>query len=316
MKRIVLLAVVVLASSPLLALAQSSSADLRTPDGHPDIQGIWDYRTMTPLERPAELGNQQFFSAEEASAFRRQGLARRNKDQRAEEVGASQDVRNAYNEFWWDYGKSLTADLRTSLIVDPPDGQIPYRPGQDAARRTRGYDGPESRGLWERCLTRDLPRLSGAYNNNFQIIQSAGHVAIVNEMIHEVRVIPLDERPHVNEGIRQWQGDARGRWDGDTLVVETTNFTDQTNFRGSRKNLHLVERFTRVDADTLLYEFTAEDPTVWTQPWSAMVPMLRNSERMYEYACHEGNYGMTNLLAGARVQEKASVEAVKTDSSR
>ena len=316
MNRIVLFAVVALASSPLAAVAQSSTEELRTPDGHPDLQGIWDYRTMTPLERPAELGNQMFFTDEEASAFRQQGLARRDKDQRADEVGTSQDVSNAYNEFWWDYGKTLTADLRTSLIVDPPDGQIPYRPGYDAARRTRGYDGPESRGLWERCLTRDLPRLSGAYNNNFQIIQSAGHVAIVNEMIHEVRVIPLDERPHVNQSIRQWQGDARGRWDVDTLVVETTNFTDQTNFRGSRKNLHLVERFTRVDADTLLYEFTAEDPTVWSQPWSAMVPMLRNTERMYEYACHEGNYGMTNLLAGARVQEQASVEAVKTDSSR
>ena len=145
--------------------------------------------------------------------------------------------------------------------------------------------------------------MSGAYNNNFQIFQSANHVAIINEMIHEVRLIPLDGRPHVESGIRQWQGDARGRWDGDTLVVETTNFTDQTAFRGSRENLNLVERFTRIDANTLLYEFTAEDPTAWTQPWSVMVPMLRNDERMYEYACHEGNYGMTNLLNGARVQE-------------
>ena len=323
MARFVLLAWVLVAVSPLSVWAQTSSigadeADtaLKTPDGAPNLQGVWDYRTMTPLERPTELGEQQFFSAEEASAFQRQGLDERNKDQRASEVGADQDVRNAYNEFWWDYGKTLTADLRTSLIVDPSDGQIPYRPGRDAARRTRGYDGPESRGLWERCVTRDLPRLSGAYNNNFQIIQSAEHVAIINEMIHEVRVIPLDGRPHVADGIRQWQGDPRGRWDGDTLVVETTNFTDQTSFRGSRENLHLVERFTRVDGDTLLYEFTVEDPTVWTQPWSVMVPMLRNGDRMYEYACHEGNYGMTNLLTGARVQERVAVGAGTADSSK
>ena len=310
MTRFVLLACVSLAALPLAALAQTPSPEaaraLQTPDGQPDLQGIWDYRTMTPLERPAELAGQQFFTDEEASAFQQQGLERRDKDLRASDVGAAQDVRNAYNEFWWDYGKTLTADLRTSLIFDPPEGQIPYRPGRDAARRARGYDGPESRGLWERCLTRSLPRLSGAYNNNFQIIQSADHVAIVNEMIHEVRMIPLDGRPHVSRNIRQWQGDARGRWDGDTLVIETTNFTDQTNFKGSRQSLHLIERFTRIDADTLLYEFTVEDPAVWTQPWSAMVPMLRNRERMYEYACHEGNYGMTNLLIGARVQEKAA----------
>ena len=332
MTRFVLLAWVVAAVLPVSVSAQPSSSssssvssvlevgkapiDLHTPDGAPNLQGVWDYRTMTPLERPDALAGQQFFSQEEASAFRLEGLARRDKDQRASDVGADQDVRNAYNEFWWDYGKTLTADLRTSLIVDPSDGQIPYRPGRDNARRTRGYDGPESRGLWERCLTRDLPRLSGAYNNNFQIIQSADYVAIVNEMIHEVRVIPLDERPHVADGIRQWQGDARGRWDGDTLVVETTNFTDQTNFQGSRAHLHLVERFTRMDADTLLYEFTVEDPTVWTQPWSVMVPMLRNSDRMYEYACHEGNYGMTNLLAGARVQERAALGAESAESSR
>ena len=323
MTRFVLLAWVLVAVSPLSVWAQTSSigadeADtaLKTPDGDPNLQGVWGYRTMTPLERPTELGEQQFFSAEEASAFQRQGLDERNKDQRASEVGVDQDVRNAYNEFWWDYGKTLTADLRTSLIVDPSDGQIPYRAGRDAARRTRGYDGPESRGLWERCVTRDLPRRSGAYNNNFQIVQSAEHVAIINEMIHEVRVIPLDGRPHVADGIRQWQGDPRGRWDSDTLVVETTNFTDQTSFRGSRENLHLVERFTRVDGDTLLYEFTVEDPTVWTRPWSVMVPMLRNGDRMYEYACHEGNYGMTNLLTGARVQERAAVGAGTADSSK
>jgi len=321
MARIVLLVCLLSAALPVAGLAQTSSEDAwapRTEDGHPNLQGVWDYRTMTPLERPADLAGQQFFTEEEAAAFQQQGVANRDKDQRADEIGAEQDVRNAYNEFWWDYGKTLTADKRTSLIVDPPDGRIPYLAGQDGGRRGggRGYEGPESRGLWERCLTRDLPRLSGAYNNNFQVIQSADHVAIVNEMIHEVRLIPLDGRPHVGEGIRQWQGDARGRWDGDTLVVETTNFTDQTAFRGSRENLSLVERFTRIDADTLLYEFTVEDPTAWTQPWSVMVPMLRNDERMYEYACHEGNYGMTNLLNGARVQENTAGGAAATESRR
>lgn len=307
MTRFVLLAWVAVAVSPLSVSAQTSTTDggetavaLKTADGAPNLQGVWDYRTMTPLERPAELGAQQFFSAEEASAFQRQGLDERDKDQRASEVGAAQDVRNAYNEFWWDYGKTLTADLRTSLIVDPPDGQIPYRAGRDGARQPRGYDGPESRGLWERCVTRDLPRLSGAYNNNFQIIQSAEHVAIVNEMIHEVRVIPLDGRPHVADGIRQWQGDPRGRWDGDTLVVETRNFTDKTAFRGSSSALKVVERFTRIDSDTIRYEFTVEDETSWIRPWSAELPMVRTDGPIYEYACHEGNYGMVNTLRGAR----------------
>jgi hypothetical protein len=309
MTRCILFGLAFAVTMPSVGFAQGTAAAtanaLLTTDGHPNLQGIWDYRTMTPLERPAELAGQQFFTDEEASAYRQEGLARRNKDRRASDVGSARDVSNAYNEFWWDYGKTLTADLRTSLIVDPADGRIPYRADRERGRRARGYDGPESRGLWERCLTRSLPRLSGAYNNNFQIIQSEEYVAIVNEMIHEVRMIPLDVRPHVHRNIRQWQGDARGRWDGDTLVVETTNFTDQTNFRGSREDLHLIERFTRVDADTLLYEFTVEDSTVWQQPWSAMVPMIRNTERMYEYACHEGNYGMTNLLNGARVQERA-----------
>lgn len=306
----------VLVTAPAIAAGQTDSLALaQTPDGRPDLQGTWDYRTMTPLERPAELAGQAFFTDEEASAFRREGIERRNKDLRASDgIGAQQDVSNAYNEFWWDYGKSLTADMRTSLIVDPPDGLIPYRPDRDGSRRTRGYDGPESRGLWERCLTRALPRLSGAYNNNFQIIQSAGYVAIINEMIHEVRLIPVDGRPDARHNIRQWQGDPRGRWDGDTLVVETTNFTDQTSFRGAGANLHLVERFTRVDADTMLYEFTVEDSTTWTRPWTAMIPVLRNDERMYEYACHEGNYGMTNLLTGARAQEKATLAEEKTAS--
>ena len=180
MTRCILFGLALAVTMPSAGFAQGTAAatgnELLTTDGHPNLQGIWDYRTMTPLERPAELAGQQFFTDEEASAYRQEGLARRNKDRRASDIGSARDVSNAYNEFWWDYGKTLTADLRTSLIVDPADGRIPYRADRERGRRARGYDGPESRGLWERCLTRSLPRLSGAYNNNFQIIQSAGEL--------------------------------------------------------------------------------------------------------------------------------------------
>ena len=317
MPRIVVLICLSLVFVPVAVHAQTNSSTVpRTPDGRPDLQGIWDYRTMTPLERPADLEDRAVFTNEEAAEFLREALNNRNADRRdgAERTaGFGADVERAYNDFWWDYGRTLTDDKRTSLIVDPSDGRIPYTPAARAEEETR-FDrffavvaaGPEDRGLWERCLTRDLPRLSGAYNNNFQLFQTEGYVAILNEMIHEVRMIPLEGRPHVPDTIRQWQGTSTGRWDGDTLVVETTNFTDQTNFRGSKENLNLIERFTRIDADTLLYEFTVEDPTAWTRPWSAAVPMVKNEGRMYEYACHERNYGMVGILAGARADEKTA----------
>ena len=317
MKRTLVSVCLSLVMLPLAVQAQTgSSAVPRTADGRPDLQGIWDYRTMTPLERPADLEDKSVFTDEEAAEFLREALNNRNADRRdgAERTaGFGADVERAYNDFWWDYGRTLTDDKRTSLIIDPPDGRVPYTPESRAEQETRFAKffsvvaaGPEDRGLWERCVTRDLPRLSGAYNNNFQLFQTEGYVAILNEMIHEVRMIPLDGRPHVSDTIRQWQGTSTGRWDGDTLVVETVNFTDHTNFRGSKENLNLIERFTRIDADTLLYEFTVEDPTTWTRPWSAAVPMVRNVGRMYEYACHEGNYGMVGILAGARADEKAA----------
>ena len=317
MKRTLVLMCLSMVMLPLAVQAQTgSSAVPRTADGRPDLQGIWDYRTMTPLERPADLEDKSVFTDEEAAEFLREALNNRNADRRdgAERTaGFGADVERAYNDFWWDYGRTLTDDKRTSLIIDPPDGRVPYTPEareDEASRFARFFAvvaaGPEDRGLWERCLTRDLPRLSGAYNNNFQLFQTEGYVAILNEMIHEVRMIPLDGRPHVSDTIRQWQGTSTGRWDGDTLVVETINFTDHTNFRGAKENLNLIERFTRIDADTLLYEFTVEDPTTWTRPWSAAVPMVRNDGRMYEYACHEGNYGMVGILAGARADEKAA----------
>ncbi len=319
-----MIAVVLLA--PVLVAGQSSapvdpSTPPRTPDGRPDLQGVWDYRTMTPLERPSDLAGKEFFTAEEAAEFERQGVARRNKDRRTSDgLTAAADVASAYNEFWWDYGKQLTADKRTSLIVDPPDGRIPpltpeaqqRAEARRAARSARGRaDSYTDRSLWERCITRNLPRLSSAYNNNFQLFQTPGYVAILNEMIHDIRIIPLDGRPHLAPGVRQWLGDSRGHWEGDTLVVDTTNFTDKTSFRGSRENLHLIERFTRVDADTLLVEVTIGDPTTFTSPWTYVLPATRNESSVYEYACHEGNYGMVNLLAGARAQEKAAEEALK-----
>ena len=290
----------------------------RTADGRPDLQGVWDYRTMTPLERPDDLAGKQFFTDEEAAAFERESVERRHKDRRtADGLSAAADVANAYNEFWWDYGKKLTRDKRTSLIVDPPDGRIPRTEAAEEraaarreARRNRGpAAGPEDRGLWERCITRSVPRLSGAYNNNFQLFQSADHVVILNEMIHEARIVPLDGRPHIGPQIGQWLGDSRGRWEGDTLVIDTTNFTDKTNFRGSGRTLHLVERFTRVDPATLLYQVTIEDPTTFAAPWTFVLPATRNASPIYEYACHEGNYGMFNLLAGARAEDAAAKQA-------
>ena len=304
--------------APLTGQAQSVEpadwAVSRTADGHPDLQGVWDYRTMTPLERPSSLADQPFFTPEEAAAYERESVARRNKDRRIEDgLTAQADVASAYNEFWWDYGKALS-DLRTSLIVDPPDGRVPALTAEAAAaaatrreaRRGRGpTPGPENRSLWERCLTLGVPRLSGAYNNNIQLFQAGDHVVILNEMIHDARIIPLDGRPPVDPKIRQWLGDSRGRWDGDTLVVETTNFTDKTSFRGARENLQLTERFTRIHHDALLYEVTVEDPTTFERGWTFALPMNRNDGLVYEYACNEGNYGMVNLLRGARAEDQA-----------
>ena len=208
------------------------------------------------------------------------------------------------------------SDLRTSLIVDPADGRIPARTehavAAAAARREarlgRGpTPGPENRGLWERCLTLGVPSLSGAYNYNFQLFQAADHVVILNEMIHDARIVPLDGSPHVDPKIRQWLGNSRGRWDGDTLVVETTNFSGKTSFRGAQEHLHLTERFTRVGPGTLLYEVKVEDPATFERPWTFALPMNRNDGLVYEYACHEGNYGMVNLLLGARAEDAALV---------
>jgi len=330
-----LAAMAVAVSGTLPAAAQTASSRTsertvpRTVDGRPDLQGIWDFRTITPMERPNELAGKDVLTAEEAAQFEQETLDARDKDLRASDgISTNRDVANAYNQFWWDYGDRLTEDRRTSLIVDPPDGRIPWTPTALEERRERAATraaepggritpGPEDRGLAERCIlgfNSGPPMVPSAYNNNFQLVQTADTIVIVNEMVHNARVVPLDGRPHLSGNVRQWVGDSRGRWDGDTLVVETTNFLRDTSFRGSSERLHLVERFTRADADTLLYEFTVEDARTWTIPWTATVPMTKTDSPMFEYACHEGNYGMTNLLAGSRAQDRAAAKGALTDS--
>jgi hypothetical protein len=308
---------VALSLGAVTATAQSpkGAAPARTPWGDPDLQGIWTNATVTPFERPANLAGKAFLTAEEAAEFEKQTLAARDADRR--NPGTDADVALAYNQFWYDRGTKVTPTRRTSLVIDPPDGRVPplTAPAQAradaraAARREHPADGPEDRSLAERCIlwpTAGPPMIPSAYNNNYQILQTPQYVAILVEMIHDVRVIPLDGRPHAGSAVRQWMGDSRGRWEGNTLVVETTNFTDKTNFRGSSERLRLVERFTRVDGDTIEYEFTVDDPASFTRQWTASVPMTKTEGPIYEYACHEGNYGMTNLLRGARVEEKAA----------
>jgi hypothetical protein len=289
--------VAVTAQAP--AGGQSQSA--RTAWGDPDLQGVWNFATITPLERPAEAG--EVFTPEEARA--------RDEDARTRnDAPPTEGSPGTYNSFWWDRGETLP-DRRTSLIIDPPSGRIPtmtaagqQRAAARAAERERPAFGPEDRSVGERCIlgfNSGPPMVPGGYNQHVQIFQTKGYVVLLNEMVHNARIVPLDGRPHLK--IPQWVGDSRGRWEGNTLVIETVNFSNETSFRGSSPTLHLVERFTRVGADALDYEFTATDATTWTAPWTVSVPMRRTDDRIYEYACHEGNYGMTNLLAGARAED-------------
>jgi hypothetical protein len=285
----------------------------RTPDGKPDLQGIWNTSTLTPLERPAEFADKPVLTEQEVKDYEARLLRDNNRDRR--DGTAEVDVGRAYNEFWYDRGSHVVQNRRSSLIIDPPDGKIPALTPQAQQRQAalaeykkqHPDDGPEDFTLANRCLlwaTAGPPMLPGAYNNNYQIVQGPGYVSIFVEMIHDARVIPTDGRPHLPSNVRQWLGDSRGHWEGDTLVVETTNFTDKTNFRGASENMRLVERFTRVDANTIAYEFTVNDPSSFTKPWTAQIPMKKNSEPLYEYACHEGNYAMDGMLRGARAGEK------------
>jgi hypothetical protein len=300
----------------------------RTPDGQPDLEGVWDYRTITPLQRPKDLGTKAFFTDEEAAKFEKEENRRQNRDLVDPKVGNSQYPPGTvvpYNEFWYDRGNKIAGAKRTSLIVDPPDGRLPpWTPeGQKkadlraAAQRNDQLGHPladswEDRSLQERCivgLNAGPPMIPGGYNNNVQLIQSSKYVVILNEMIHSARIVPLDGRPH--GGIPQWRGDSRGHWEGDSLVVDTTNFKRETSLEGSSANMHLIERFTRVDADTLLYEFNVDDSTMWTKTWTAVIPMSKSDKPILEYACHEGNYALMGILAGARAEEYAAEESTK-----
>jgi hypothetical protein len=306
----------VVAALPLVAQGPSRAGQTpRTPDGKADLQGVWTSATLTPLERPADLGNKQFFTKEEAVEWTKQFLQTNNRDRR--DGPAQVDVGRAYNEFWFSRGDAVVPTLRTSLIIDPPDGRIPsltpdglQRAAARAERqRLHPADGPEDRSLAERCINWPVagpPMIPGGYNNNYQIVQGPGYVTIVVEMIHDVRTIPTDGRPHLPATVRQWMGDPRGHWEGNTLVVDTTNFTDKTNFRGSGENLHLIERFTRTGPNQLMYEFTVNDPDSFTRPWTVQIPMAKTDGPLFEYACHEGNYGMEGMLRGARQQEQGT----------
>jgi len=288
----------------------------RTAWGDPDLQGTWNNGTITPLERARGTGEKELLSKEEEAEVNQQS------DTRAERRPAdrAQDLDLAYDQFWWDRGASIG---RTSLIIDPREGRLPpltpdgqkMLDARAAARRTRGpADSWVDRPLQERCiLYHGVPPLPTGYNNNYEIAQAPGLVAILHEEIHEVRLIHLDRRPHIGASIRQWLGDSRGYWEGDTLVVETTNFHKDATFRfpADAATLRVVERFRRVGLDAIDYQFTIDNPTMYARPWTATLPMRKSDGLIYEYACHEGNYSLPNVLGGFRAQEKAAEEAAK-----
>ena len=325
---VIVVAVGLLTGVPAPSHAQGAAGGAwtapRTSWDVPDLQGIWTNATLTPVERPDSLAGKDVLTAEEAAELETRSAERRVASDRfiPGNVGA-------YNQFWMDAGTRVVGNRRTSLVVDPPDGKIPWTP--DGRRRYEvdstkygvgPFDSWEDADTGERCLTDGLPLVPlQGYNMNYHILQAPGWVAILNEMFHEYRLIPVDGRTHVRSEIGQWLGDARGRWEGDTLVVETTNFADKghllwrATWRAARTSLHLVERITRVDTETIDYEFTMTDPAMFARPWTASVPMTTNhasrgvtSGPMFEYACHEGNYGIVNILAGARAQDGATAK--------
>jgi len=300
------------------AAAQTNAgADFRTSWGDPDLQGIWTTETVTPFERPVEFAGREFLTAEEAAEFEVRVV-----EGRSTEGPLAPNNPGTYNDFWFDRGTRVVQDRRTSLIVDPPNGRLPWKAGAEDRIGGTLFAGPyyswADLDTGERCLT-DGPTLvpMQGYNMNFQILQTPGHVAILHEMFGNRHLIPLDERPHVGPNIRQWLGDSRGHWDGDTLVVETVNYVDKTEYRwargwrASRPAMRLVERFKRIDKDTIDYRFTVEDSSMFTSAWTAVVPMsqdradrgVADTDRLYEYACHEGNYAIVNVLSGARQEE-------------
>ena len=322
-------AILATATAPLDAQTRAAAkpaakawTQARTPDGQPDLQGIWTNATITPFERPAALAGKEFLTEQEAAQLEQQNAERRDANENSPRPG---DV-GSYNEFWFDSGTRVVGTRRTSLVIDPPDGRVPLKPSAEEARNfnLKNEDSFESMSPWDRCITRGPGRMFPAgYNNAYQIVQTPGYVMIAHEMIHEARLIPVDGRPHLDKDIKMWTGDPRGRWDGKTLVVETTNFNGlgwiATNAASARIRgvphsdaLKLVERFTRVDADTINYEVTIEDPNVYTRPWTVAIPLTRDdSYQIFEYACHEGNHAIENVLSMARNAEKRATQSEK-----
>ena len=312
------LAILVMLAAAVPAAAQTAEVP-RTGWGAPDLQGVWDFRSLTPMERPADLADQETFTEEEAASFSEEVIRDQSRDLSDADAEAATGRVVPYNDFWFDWGSTVTTD-RTSLIVDPPDGRMPALTAAAEQRRAARAAAQEGVGRDEippggwiddlsapvRCIlgfNQGPPMTPSAYNNNMQLFQTEDHVVILNEMIHDARIVPIDGRPGLSADIRQWTGSSRGYWDGDTLVVETANRRD-SSFRGATRDLQLTERFTRADANTLVYEVTLDDPRTWTRPWTFMVPMVRNEGEVYEYACHEGNYYMANMLHGMRAAEQ------------
>jgi hypothetical protein len=288
----------------------------RTPDGHPDLQGIWSIATLTPLERPKEFADKPVLTEEEAAEVEKRPMRT--------------VPTTSANVIFLERAPTVIASRRTSLIVDPPDGKVPPLTAEAQKRveearvqdRLHSLDGPEGVGMWERCITMGLPMLPSGYNNSIQIVQATGYVAMLREMIHDARIIPTDGRAHVPPSIRAYGGDSRGHWEGDTLVVDTTNFTDKYNYfrtrdsprEGFTPGLHVIERFTRVAADAINYEATVDDPAAFASRWTVQFPMTAIDTPVYEYACHEGNYFMSLSLSGARAEEKRASDADKKGS--
>ena len=309
-----------------LARGQATAQSLpRTVDGQPDLQGVWDNNNATPLERPKELAGRAFLTEQEVAALKRKAgelfngqtdaafgdqifLSVLANVQGSKSGFTSTDGRTGdYSSVWL---VERDWDNRTSLITDPPDGRLPamtplaqQKQQTAAAARNRRAEGPEDRSLSERCITFGSPRLQAGYNSYFQILQSPKTVVIVMETIHDARVIPLDGAPHLPSNVQTWLGDSRGRWEGDTLVVDTTNYRPGVFMNVSTDKLHVVERFTRTSADVLKWEITVDDPGAWTKPWTAMIPLHYSKDAIFEYACHEGNSGLEGILAGARAEE-------------
>ena len=289
----------------------------RTPDGQPDLQGFWTNNTYVPLERPKSV-TKEFYTEAEAREMERRA-AQAESEQTA--PGTIADVHYDFTQFSLDRNQSaFSHDLRTSMIFDPPDGRIPPMTPQGQKRAAEAIERRKRVGRWDMAESNDLddrclmmlgsgpPMLNTGYNNNYRIVQAPGYVMILVEMIHDARIIPVDGRSHVSPQIRQWMGDARGHWEGETLVVETTNFNGKNPLRDSSENMRVIERFTRVSDDTIRYTFTIEDESTWVRPWSAELPMKKTVGPIFEHACHEGNYGLYNTLAGARLEEKKAAE--------